>query len=297
MRELVVISGKGGTGKTSLTAAFAFLAKNIVLCDADVDASDLHLLTEPFVMQKSDFKGGFLASINKELCMQCNICVSMCRFGAIDEALEISKLECEGCGICVDFCPANAIAFTEKTCGQWFVSQTRMGPMVHARLGIAEENSGKLVSLVRQEAKKLAQAYQRELIITDGPPGVGCPVIASIGDATALLVIVEPSVSGIHDMDRVVQLARRFRVPVMVCVNKWDINQKQTAEIEIYAEKQGLNFLGKVPYDALFTQSMVQRKTIFEHDPSSETCRVVKDIWKRVLRAPEMNVLQHCEFN
>ena len=229
--------------------------------------------------------------------MQCNICVSMCRFGAINEVLEISKLECEGCGICVDFCPANAIAFTEKTCGQWFISQTRMGPMVHARLGIAEENSGKLVSLVRQEAKKLAQAYQRELIITDGPPGVGCPVIASISDATALLVVVEPSVSGIHDMDRVVQLSKRFRVPVMVCVNKWDINEKQTAEIEMFAEKQGLHFLGKIPYDALFTQSMVQRKTIFEHDPPSETCGAVKEIWERIMRAPEMNMLQHSEFN
>jgi MinD superfamily P-loop ATPase len=169
--------------------------------------------------------------------------------------------------------------------------------MVHARLGIAEENSGKLVSLVRQEAKKLAMSQNRELILTDGPPGVGCPVIASIGDATALLIVAEPTVSGIHDMERVVQLAKRFRVPVMICVNKHDINEEQTREIEKFASQNEVRFLGKIPYDSAFTKAMVQGKTIIEYEGGDEIKEVVRELWDAVIKAPEMNVLHHVEFN
>ncbi len=297
MRELVIISGKGGTGKTSLTAAFAALAENIVLCDADVDAADLHLLMAPSIQKRSDFKGGFQAVINHDQCTECGICYSMCSFGAISRNLEVSKLECEGCGVCADFCPEKAIDLIEKTCGEWYISETRFCPMVHARLGIAEENSGKLVSLVRQEARKLATSQNRELILTDGPPGIGCPVIASIGDATALVIVAEPTVSGIHDMERVVQLAKRFRVPVMICVNKYDINEQQTQEIEKYANLNEVRFLGRIPYDSAFTHAMVQGKTIFEYEGGKEVQKAIREIWDIIIKAPEMNVLHHLEFN
>jgi len=238
MKELVVISGKGGTGKTSLMAAFASLAQNKVLCDADVDAADLHLLMDPEIKKRYDFQGGGIAVIDPDKCTQCGLCRELCRWEAISESFEVDSIECEGCGVCVDFCPEQAIEFPLSTCGQWFISDTRFGPMVHARLGIAEENSGKLVTLIRQEAKKLADKNKLDLLITDGPPGVGCPVIASIGGATALLIVTEPTVSGLHDMERVAQLADHFNVPAMVCVNKFDLNISQTQAIEKLAKEK-----------------------------------------------------------
>ena len=177
MRELVILSGKGGTGKTSLTAAFASLAENMVFCDADVDAADLHLILEPDFAVSSDFKGGHEAVINPDICTLCGRCIELCRFDAVKPNFEIDPIECEGCGVCVDLCPEQAIDFPEVVCGQWYISETRLGPMVHARLGIAQENSGKLVALVRQEARKIAKNKNLDLILTDGPPGIGCPVI------------------------------------------------------------------------------------------------------------------------
>ncbi|MGD9023120.1 MAG: ATP-binding protein, partial [Deltaproteobacteria bacterium] len=228
MRELVIISGKGGTGKTSLIAAFASLAESKALCDADVDAADLHLLTNPSIKERHDFQGGSTAVIDRDRCTECGLCRDLCRWAAVRETFEVDPIACEGCGVCVYFCPEQAIDFPVKTCGQWFISDTRFGPMVHARLGIAEENSGKLVTLVRREARALAERKMLDLIITDGPPGIGCPVIASIGGASAVLIVAEPSVSGIHDMERVAQLAAHFKVPAMVCVNKFDLNLDQT---------------------------------------------------------------------
>ncbi len=297
MRELVIISGKGGTGKTSITAAFASLAKNCVLCDADVDAADLHLLMNPQIRQRSDFKGGHHAVINSEPCNECGICLDMCRFQAISDSYKIDRLECEGCGVCVHFCPEQAIDFPEKTCGEWFVSDTRFGLMVHARLGIAEENSGRLVTLVRQETQKLVKDSDMELILTDGPPGVGCPVIASIGSATALMVVAEPTVSGIHDMERVIQLANNFKVPVMICVNKYDLNLDQTRAIEDFSKEKKLTFLGTIPYDPVFTKSMIQGKTILEYAPNSAAAHAVKQIWNKVMTSPEMNNPAHLELN
>ena len=285
MKELVVISGKGGTGKTSIMAAFASLAKNKVLCDADVDAADLHLITKPEIRERHDFKGGHTAIINAERCTECGLCRELCRWNAIDEGFEVDPIECEGCGVCFYFCPEDAVDFPENTCGEWFISDTRFGPMVHARLGIAEENSGKLVSLVRQGGKKLAEDKNLDLILTDGPPGVGCPVIASIGGATAVLIVAEPTVSGRHDMDRVVQLAAHFRVPAMVCVNKFDLNPEEAKAIEDFAKEKNVTVLGRIPFDPLFTKSMVQGQTIFEYNTHSETGRAVKKIWQKMTEA------------
>jgi len=213
----------------------------------------------------------------------------LCRWEAINEQFEVDTIECEGCGVCVDFCPEQAIEFPVTTCGQWFISHTRFGPMVHARLGIAEENSGKLVTLIRQEAKKLAEKNKLNLIVTDGPPGVGCPVIASIGGATALLIVTEPTVSGLHDMERVAQLAAHFKVPGMVCVNKFDLNIDQTQAIEKLAKEKKMTVLGRIPFDPVFTKSMVQGKTIFEYNTESITGQAVEQIWKKIIESPVMN--------
>ena len=261
MKELIVISGKGGTGKTSIMAAFSSLAQNKVLCDADVDAADLHLIMAPSVIQRTEFQSGNTAVIDKDRCTGCNLCRELCRWNAISTDYEVNPIDCEGCGVCVNFCPENTIEFPLNTCGEWYISDTRLGPMVHARLGIAEENSGKLVTLVRQEARKLGEMKDLDLILTDGPPGVGCPVIASIGGATAVLIVTEPTVSGQHDMERVVQLAAHFKVPTMICVNKFDLNLEMTQNIENYADKQRIPCLGRIPFDPVFIEAMLQAQT------------------------------------
>ena len=282
MKELIVISGKGGTGKTSLVAAFASLAQGTILCDADVDAADLHLIMNPTIQEAHDFQSGHTAVIDQDRCTQCGICIEMCRWNAISDDFIIDAIECEGCGVCVHFCPKQAIGFPVNTSGQWFISETRYGPMVHARLGIAEENSGKLVTLVRQQARQKAEIKGLGMILTDGPPGVGCPVIASIGGATAVLIVTEPTVSGQHDMQRVHQLALHFRVPAMICINKADLNPEKSMEIEQYAASQNLTFLGRIPFDVNMTQSMVQGKTIFEYQTVSEATASVQHIWQQV---------------
>ena len=276
---MVVISGKGGTGKTSLIAAFASLAKSKVLCDADVDAADLHLIMHPRIFMCADFKSGHTADIDKNRCTECGLCLDLCRFSAISDDFKVNRIDCEGCGVCLYFCPEKAIDFPENTCGEWFNSDTRFGPMVHARLGIAEENSGKLVTLVRQESKRLADEKNLDLILTDGPPGVGCPVIASIGGASAVLIVAEPTLAGIHDMERVVQLANHFKVPAMVCVNKFDLNPDLTRDIENFAADEGLCCLGRIPFDPIFTKAMVQGQTIFEYNSASSAGEAVHKIW------------------
>ena len=282
MKELIIISGKGGTGKTSLIAAFASLAQNKVLCDADVDAADLHLIMNPQIVRRADFISGHTAAIDTDKCSQCGKCLDLCRFDAISEDFKVNPIDCEGCGVCVDFCPEKAIDFLDNMCGEWFYSNTRFGPMVHARLAIAAENSGKLVTLVRQEARRLADEKNLDLIFTDGPPGVGCPVIASIGGASAVLIVAEPTLSGVHDMERVVQLAHHFKVPAMVCVNKFDLNLDLTRDIENFAKNEGLSSVGKIPFDPIFTKAMVQGQTIFEHNGGSNAGKAVSRIWKTV---------------
>ncbi len=291
IRELVIVSGKGGTGKTSIAGAFASLAENCLLCDADVDAADLHLLTAPEVQQSSAFMGGSLANIRTEDCSECGRCRELCKFDAISEDFVIDQLGCEGCGVCVDLCPEEAIDFPIQQCGEWYISDTRLGPMVHARLGIAEENSGKLVSLVRQEAMKLAEQKGRGLILTDGPPGIGCPVIASIGGATALVIIVEPTVSGLHDMQRVAELAVHFKVPGMVCINKFDLNMEMSLKIEAYARERNMQIVGRIPFDPIFVKAMIEAENIIEHSPESQAAEAIREIWKNIMNSQSMNDL------
>ncbi len=282
MKELVIISGKGGTGKTSLVSAFAGLARNKVLCDADVDAADLHLIMKPDTRERCDFRSGHTAVISNEKCSECGLCLDLCRWNAISDDFEVDPIACEGCGVCVYMCPEKAVEFPENRCGEWFISDTRFGPMVHARLGIAEENSGKLVSLVRRKARELATEKELDLIITDGPPGTGCPVIASIGGADAILIITEPTVSGKHDMERVAELAAHFKVRAMVCINKSDINPDVASEIEKYSREKNLIFSGHIPFDPIFTKSMVQGQTILEYNTNSKAGQAVKEIWKKL---------------
>jgi len=288
MKELVILSGKGGTGKTSITAAFSHLAQNHVVCDADVDAADLHLLIQPEIQETHDFMGGGLADIRTEDCNECGRCIELCRFNAISSDFKVNPLHCEGCGVCVDLCPEKAIDFPIQKCGEWFVSTSQYGPMVHARLGIAEENSGKLVSVIRGQAKDLAEKENKDLILIDGPPGIGCPVIASITGATALVIIVEPTLSGLHDMQRVTQLATHFRLPVMVCINKYDINTEITEQIEREMTEHGLELVGRIPFNPVFVHSMVDGKNVFAYGEEPELLENIKNIWKKIVTSKHM---------
>lgn len=277
MKELVIISGKGGTGKTSVTASLAVLAGRPVVCDCDVDAADLHLVLAPEIREEHEFRSGHQAVINRDHCADCGACADLCRFGAIreeekedsDTLFVVDAVSCEGCGVCVHFCPEKAIDFPESLCGKWFVSKTRLGPMVHARLGVAAENSGKLVSTVRQEARRLAEKDHYDMVIVDGPPGLGCPVIASITGASQVLVVTEPTVSGEHDLERVLGLARHFQIPAAVCVNKWDINDEMTGRIERKAGDLGASIAGRIRYDRAVTAAQMQKKAVVETDAPS----------------------------
>jgi MinD superfamily P-loop ATPase len=276
MKEIVVISGKGGTGKTSLVAALAALARDAVLADCDVDAADLHLVVAPEPRSYAKFVSGREAVIRPDDCIQCGACLAHCRFEAVrmdgDEAGEaqfsIDPAACEGCGVCVRFCPVHAIDFPDRVCGEWYVSDTRVGPMVHARLRPGAENSGKLVSKVREEALGLAQAEGRDLILTDGPPGIGCPVIASVTGATLLVVVTEPTHSGEHDLGRVLRLARHFELPASVCVNKWDLNPELADRVEAAAAGSGAHILPRVRYDRAVTRAQVLGRSVVEHRPA-----------------------------
>jgi len=294
MKELVVISGKGGTGKTSIVAAFAALAKNAVLADCDVDAADLHLVLEPKVRQTNDFSGGKKAVIITEKCTGCGKCQDMCRFDAIhlngpandmvDNTFTIDPVSCEGCKVCVEFCPVGAIEFEDAINGQWFISDTRFGPMVHAKLGIAEENSGKLVTVIRKEAKKIAQEQKKHFLIVDGSPGIGCPVIASITGADLVLVVTEPTLSGKHDLDRVRRLTANFGIETLVCVNKADINPQITGQISKEAQQQGLKVIGKIPYDEAFTRAQIIKASVIEYTGGAIT-EQIKALWRQVTYA------------
>ncbi|MCF8146803.1 MAG: 4Fe-4S binding protein [Deltaproteobacteria bacterium] len=280
MKEIVIISGKGGTGKTSVVSAFASFAENKVLCDADVDAADLHLIMNPEIRERHDFQSGYTAIINQNKCTECGLCRDLCRWNAISEDFVVDSIECEGCGVCYYFCPEKAIDFPLNTCGEWYLSETRFGPMAHARLGIAEENSGKLVTLIRQQGQKLAEERNLDLLLTDGPPGIGCPVIASLGGAAGVLIVAEPTVSGRHDMERVAELAAFFKIPAMVCVNKFDLNPEQGEAIEAFARERDVRVMGRIPFDPTFTRAMVQGQTIAEFDSGSEGCRAVLKLWE-----------------
>ncbi len=297
MHEIVIISGKGGTGKTSLTAAFAALAENAVLADCDVDASDLHLVLSPSGTAAEPFRSGRKALINKETCVSCGACLAHCRFGAVrmsgscagEASFKIDELSCEGCGTCVAFCPVKAVEFPEKDCGKLYVSKTRFGPMAHAELRPGSGNSGKLASKVRAKARELADKAGSELIIVDGPPGIGCPVIASISGATFLVVVTEPTPSGAHDMGRVLKLAEHFGVCAAVCVNKADVNPDKTAEIiGSLRNSQSVAFSCMVPYDTRVTDAQLQGKAVVEIAKDG-AAREIAGLWDKICSHLELS--------
>ncbi|MFO7792081.1 MAG: P-loop NTPase [Candidatus Saliniplasma sp.] len=288
-KELVVISGKGGTGKTSLMASFAALAENPVLSDCDVDAADLHLLTEPDVKGSGLFSGGSEATIIQGKCTSCGMCYEECRFDAIykeekDENVvySIDPLECEGCGVCDIVCPEDAVELEDAINGEWFISETRFGDMSHAKLGIAEENTGRLVTLVRDNAEKIG-GEKTGLSLVDGAPGTGCPVIASITGSDYALVVTEPTVSGIHDMGRVLDVADHFGIESGIIVNKADLNEDMTGRIREIAEERDIEVLGEIPYDTVFTEAQMEKKTVVEY-AQNETTSTIKDIWSHIWR-------------
>jgi len=280
MKELVIISGKGGTGKTSITASFAVLAECAVLADCDVDAADLHLVLSPTIQTRETFISGHVAEIREADCTQCGLCEEICRFDAIHN-FKVEDLSCEGCGTCAEFCPVKAIDFSEQECGEWYTSATRHGAMVHARMYTGAENSGKLVSLVRQEARKIANKQNSNTLLVDGPPGIGCPVIASITGADAVLVVSEPTLSGEHDLKRVLQLTNHFKIPAMVCINKWDINADMTEQIETTAQALGAKPVGRVPYDKAVTTAQINAKALVE-ESDGEAAQAVRKTWETI---------------
>lgn len=293
VKELVVVSGKGGTGKTSLVASFATLAHNAVIADCDVDAADLHLLLGPRVVHREQFVGGKRARINAEQCVACGNCGALCQFdaigpdgpgnGSVQNTFRVDPIACEGCGVCAWFCPEGAIEFAPVVNGEWSISETRFGPMVHAKLGIAEENSGKLVSIVRTNAKQTAEESGADIVIIDGPPGIGCPAIASITGTDMALIVTEPTLSGLHDLDRVADLARHFDVPVAVCVNKWDLAPQISDYIEAKVIKEGMTMVGRVRYDRSVTEAQVQGMTIVEFRQDASAADV-RQVWTRLAK-------------
>jgi MinD superfamily P-loop ATPase len=297
MKQLVILSGKGGTGKTSVAAAFAHLAHDgpfplkAVLADADVDAANLELVLRPQKLENHDFMGGSVAGIDPHLCQGCGICEQICRFEAILSpgsrdglAYRVDPIACDGCAACVYQCPEGAIQMQPQLAGHWFRSESRYGPLFHAELRPAQENSGKLVTLVKQQARLLGLDTGAELVIIDGPPGIGCPVISAAAGADLALIVTEPTAAGIHDMERVLQLARHFRLPAQVCINKTDIYPEGSQQIQNYCDRNQVDIVGSIPFDPTVTQAMVQGEPVTAYAPDAPASLELNRIWKVVAR-------------
>lgn len=286
MREITILSGKGGAGKTTVAAAIASLTQNAVFCDNDVDAADLHLILKPDIRQEYQFDSGTIAIINPEICTDCGLCISYCRFDAIhynsSGRLFVNPHQCEGCRLCERTCPAQAITSYQNTNNNWYISDTRFGTMVHAKMGPGEENSGKLVTCIREKARQLATEKKSEYIISDGSPGIGCPVIASITGTDVVLLVIEPSLTGIHDAERLNILVESFNIPAFALINKFDINTEITELAEIFLKKNNIPLVGKIPFDTRFVESMVEGKTIIEYLPGSDLTEIFEEAWKSI---------------
>lgn len=285
MKEIVVISGKGGTGKTSVSAAFASIAAGkAVMADCDVDAANLYIVTAPQIISKTEFVSGNEAVIRSHLCSSCGICAGLCRFDAIKydkHVYRVDQFSCEGCGLCVSSCPCGAIDFPERHCGEYYISETRFGPMAHARLKAGSENSGRLVSIVRKEAKRLAVEKSLPFIISDGPPGTGCPVISSLSGADAALIVTEPGASAEHDMQRVLELTHHFGIKAFVCINRYDINPELAERMEKDIVEKGAVFAGHIPFSAAFSEAQRERRTVMES--GDETLKTnIMNIWETI---------------
>jgi len=281
MKQLCVISGKGGTGKTSITAAFASLEKNAVLADCDVDAADLHLILKPYVKKTTGFHGLKIADIDKNKCIDCKKCYESCKFDAIDEEINLIRESCEGCGVCEYVCPVDAISMVDRDSGFAYISDTRFGPMAHAMLKTAEEASGKLVTVVRNNAKELAEEKKKDLIIIDGPPGIGCPVIASITGVDLVLIVTEPTLSAIHDLERILDVSKHFDIPAIVCINKYDVNVDNANKIENYCENNNIDVVGKLPYDTIVTDAMIHEQSVIEFSDGDLADGIIK-MWDKI---------------
>lgn len=285
MQQITVISGKGGTGKTTYTSAFSSLARDAVFADCDVDAANLYLVLRPENYREEVFPGAQKAVIDYDKCINCGICQDVCRFDAISwnaGQIEISEFACDGCELCMHACPFGAINMEQSQDSRWFIGETRFGPMVHAKLGIAEDLSGKLVTVVRDEARKLAVMESRQQIIIDGPPGIGCPVIASVSGTDKVVTITEPSQSGLHDLKRVIEMVGNFDLIPYVVINKFDVNKIMTREIEKFCDQYEIPVLGKVPFDQSMVEAMVEQKSVIEYAPSSKISKLLTNIWRSV---------------
>lgn len=286
MKEIVVISGKGGTGKTSIAAAFAYLGnKDIVVADCDVDAADMHLLLKPDSAKSVDFYSGLMANIDQQECNECGECLEVCRFDAINiisGQYIVESLDCEGCGYCARICPTEAIEMKEQKVGKWYISDTKAGnPMVHARLGIGAENSGKLVAKVKNEAKWIAKDNNKDFVVVDGSPGIGCPVVSSLSGANFVVLVTEPTVSGLHDLKRVYQLVKKFNLKAGCIINKYDLNPKVSMEIEKYLKIENIVHISSLPYDESFTKAMTLGQTIVEYNGSNLKV-IIEESWNKV---------------